>query len=93
MCQAIIQWRDDGKFDLSIRYCRPPTNPTGYSLEQIGTAMSDRTLAEKRAQDKYDGHDCAKRFGCTLTFVEQPVKVVVKEELGFFDIAFKNQKP
>ena len=93
MCTAIIQWRSDDRFDLSLKYCQKPDPPATYELEQIGTAMADKALAIQRAQAKYAHHNCAKRFGCSLTVVEHEAAPQKKQDgLSFFEQAARHNK-
>ena len=91
MCQSVIQWQNDGSFDLSIHYCQFPIPPGVMRLEHIGTGMSDRAAAKRKAEAKYQFHDCANRFGCSLTEVERQPVAPMKEELGYFEKAFKHR--
>ncbi|WP_162376374.1 hypothetical protein [Pseudoxanthomonas kaohsiungensis] len=89
MCRAVIQHRNDGVFDLELHYCQLPEPPRVIQIEHIGTAMRDRAEAKVRAEAKYAQHDCAKRFGCTLTWEERQPKPNSKSESSFFEKAIR----
>lgn len=92
MCKAIIQQREADRFDLEMHYCQLPDPPRNMLIEHIGTYMTDRAEAVRRAEAKYDHYDCAKRFGCKLTWEErQPKPIQKKEEFSFFDQAAKHR--
>ena len=91
MCQAVIQRREGEVFDLELHYCHPPEPPRTYQIEHIGTHMRDLAEADKRAQAKYLQHECVKRFGCTLTWIERAPKPCTKtDEPSFFERALKH---
>lgn len=93
MCTAIIQWRSDNRFDLSLKYCQKPEPPRVFDLEHIGTAMMDKVEARQRAQAKYVHHNCAKRFGCSLKMIEQEAAPPKEDGPTFFEQALRHNKP